>query len=81
MTSPNREACNVSLHKKLDLRSGRIQLIIAALNRLSQVINSGNDDIEAYLDDLVTLAVDYGPEWLSETSNLLKEMYNRRLGS
>lgn len=72
--------CNVSLHKKLEARSGRLQLIVAALFDVAraQMDPMGGEDLEeAALLPLAELANDYGVAWLDETAMLLKELYNR----
>lgn len=71
-----------SLEDKLAARSGRLQLIVAAMTSLARVMDSQDADanLDRALDELVSLAGDYGIKWLEDTSNLLKEQYNRRSG-
>jgi citrate lyase beta subunit len=71
-----------SLEEKIAARSGRLQLIVAALAELARVMDSqdANANLDYALDRFMELAGDYGIRWLDETSCLLKEMYNRRSG-
>lgn len=71
-----------SLEEKLAARSGRLQLIVAALAELARVMDSqdANANLDNALDKFMELAGDYGIKWLEDTSNLLKEQYNRRSG-
>ena len=74
-----------TLEEKIAARSGRLQLIVAAMSHLANVMEDYHHPdyaslIEGAQERLMELAGDYGPKWLDETSMLLKEMYNRRDG-
>jgi len=71
-----------SLEEKIAARSGRIQMIVAAMSSLARVLDSqaAEANLDRACDELIGLAGDYGPQWLDECAMLLKEMYNRRAG-
>ena len=75
--------CNVSLHQKIAVRSGRLQLIVAELAEVARFIDENVtevEDVEPDMSKLMELASACGPRWLDETSMLLKELYNRERG-
>lgn len=76
------DSCNVTLHEKIGARVGRIQLIVAALTNLAQVMDSQDADanLDHALDRFMELAGEYGIRWCDETADLLKNWYNRRQG-
>jgi hypothetical protein len=71
-----------SLEEKILERSGRLQLIVAALSELAQVMDSqdANANLDRALDRFMELAGDFGLRWLDETADLLKNQYNRQSG-
>lgn len=74
------QKCNVSLHQKIADRSGRLQLIMAAMARLAQDVEANIQDETGTPENLANLAHDFGHRWLDECSMLLKELYNRQEG-
>lgn len=68
------------LIEKIGLRVGRLQLIVAKLAQLSRDAEEYIEDTTGVLESIAGMAVDYGPKWLDETADLLKEWYNRRAG-
>lgn len=72
-----------SLEEKITARVGRLQLIVAALSHLANVMEDYHHPdyaalVEGAQERFMELAGDFGPKWLDETAMLLKEMYNRR---
>jgi len=76
------EACNVSLHEKLAVRSGRLQLLVAAMTDLAFVLGGPADEetVNGALLPLAEMAGNLGAQWCEETSALLKTLYNRTQG-
>lgn len=70
---------STSLDEKLAARSGRLQLVVAAMTTLARSFEDP-DAIDYAVDDLMKLAGDFGSRWFNETAMLLKELYNRREG-
>jgi len=77
-----KEMALTTLDQKIIARAGRLQLIVAALSKLAQTLDSQDADanLDAVFDELMGLAGDYGISWLDETADLLKNQYNRRSG-
>jgi hypothetical protein len=70
-----------SLDEKIAARSGRLQLIVAAMSRIAYSLEQDDDpDMDALSIELVKMADEYGHRWLDECADLLKTMYNRRSG-
>ena len=77
------ETCTISLHEKLSARSGRLQLIVAAMSDLARVAALDDADeemINSASEQFLVMAVEFGPKWLDECADLLKTQYNRRSG-
>ena len=68
-----------SIAAKIEPKLGRLQLIIAAMSRVSQALDRGDEDIDSLLYELGELAADYGTRWLDECADLLKTAYNNTL--
>jgi hypothetical protein len=69
-----------TLELKIAARSGRLQLIVAAMAKLSRTLINAPDEMDEAVEPLHDLAIEFGPSWLDEAAMLLKEMYNRRQG-
>lgn len=72
-----------NLDDKIAARSGRLQLIVAAMIDIARVAEDPNCDEEMLnhaAEQIVAQAVEYGVRWCDETADLLKNLYNRREG-
>ena len=75
-----KKECTVTLHEKIADRAGRLEYIVSTMARLAEDVEACIEDTTGRPEMLANMAHDYGPKWLDETANLLKELYNRRQG-
>jgi hypothetical protein len=67
------------LQKKIEEKSGRLQLLVAALSQLAWDLEQKDGaGVEEILDEIKWEVADYGHRWLDDTANILKEVYNAR---
>jgi len=77
---PNMLEPRTNLDRKIAGMSGRLQLIVAAMSRMSKDEGDSEDMMTEAVCELVRMAHDYGSKWLDNAACLLKELYNRTQG-
>ena len=77
-------ACDESLYKKLFERSGKLQLTVQTLVELARRFEANPTEvgIEKLISSIENLLIDVSESasWWAETSDLLKQLYNRSRG-